>query len=137
MHIQLATGCLLLLLLLLLLKFPTITGDDFKILNSFTFTSFHSSLLPILFDLIPILFGVLPRSEVAGAAIKIGEECPIPEGEVLEWMAGWMRDGAALTITYNRQRRVGEGADVPDCWHAQVNRSARLPLNDFTCVGLF
>ncbi len=40
------------------------------------------------------------------------------ENSLLDWMAEWMSQGAALAITYNRQN-VLDGAEIPDCWHAQ------------------
>lgn len=67
--------------------------------------------------------------DVVGGALNVGSSLPFKEGALLEWIARWMQDGAALTLTFNRQKvwdfqksrgghtkRLG---GMPDAWHAQ------------------
>ena len=65
--------------------------------------------------------------DVVGAALIIGEHSPFEKGQLLDWVAQWMQDGAALTLTTNRQkfwdyekkqRRLITGS-MPDACHAQ------------------
>ncbi len=67
---------------------------------------------------------------VVGAAVNIGDTYPFAGGQIVDWISDWMLDGAALTVTCNRQKtwdylksnpqkhskRLG---GMPDSWHAQ------------------
>jgi len=67
---------------------------------------------------------------VVGAAVNIGDAYPFAGGQIVDWISEWMLDGAALTVTCNRQKtwdylksnpqkhskRLG---GMPDSWHAQ------------------
>lgn len=66
--------------------------------------------------------------DVVGAAVNIGANSPFAPGQLLDWMARWIQDGAAITLTGNRQklwdyqrsrRRRNIRRAMPDAWHAQ------------------
>lgn len=66
--------------------------------------------------------------DVVGAAVNIGSTSPFAQGALLEWIARWMQDGAAVTLTMNRQsmwefekrRGLNTKRSMPDAWHAQA-----------------
>ena len=83
--------------------------------------------------------------DVVGGAVNIGQVSPFGAGEMLEWMARWISDGAALTITMNRQKlwditrkmagntkRMGA---MPDAWHAQPVVGVDLTRREVICAN--
>jgi len=67
--------------------------------------------------------------DVVGGALNVGASLPFANGAFLDWIARWMQDGAAMTLTFNRQQvwdfQKSRGAHakrlgaMPDAWHAQ------------------